>query len=224
MKYYDDETESSSSPFDPNDYSSSTSESYNPEDDNDDDASHNSADWLMESLRRLDMTLMSAKKRVQFGSVTVREFSVTVGAKTASKERCPLQLDWAHAKDVSMDFSEYACIRGSRVRESNKRGALRHIRSGLRRLSVDQRRTRVATVQGITLNQVVSMEVDQVKDLVRLSMQVSEKVATASWKGPNMSSLKSMDNRINNYRSPSADLSFVGMRYTSYSQKILPDW
>jgi hypothetical protein len=97
-----------------------------------------------------------------------------------SKNRvdAPLQLDWEHAKDVTMDLSEYACVRGSRVRESCARGGIETIRSGLRRLSVYQRRKRIGTVQDISLEQVQAMEVDLGMDQIQQAIQVTLKLAS----------------------------------------------
>jgi hypothetical protein len=64
------------------------------------------------------------------------------------------------------------------VRESCARGGIETIRSGLRRLSVYQRRKRIATVQDISLEQVQAMEVDLAMDQIQQAIQAILKLTS----------------------------------------------
>jgi hypothetical protein len=94
-------------------------------------------------------------KRVRFGGVQVREYALTVGDLTAiDEDSCPLQLDWNHApKDLCYPDQCFFAMRYQR-------------RNGVRRLSPDERRQRIAAVQGMSVQEVHKIEYDVVLDQI----------------------------------------------------------
>jgi len=86
------------------------------------------------------------EKRVKFGTVTVREYDLTVGAYSAARDTCPLQLSWASAQPsvYTVDYHNF-------FKEFGKKRALR-------RLSLEKRRQRVAKVQGVSPRAVLQQE------------------------------------------------------------------
>jgi hypothetical protein len=64
------------------------------------------------------------------------------------------------------------------VRESCARGGIETIRSGLRLLSVHQRRKCIATAQDISLEQVQAMEVDLGMEKIQQAIQATLKLAS----------------------------------------------
>lgn len=85
------------------------------------------------------------RKYVQFGTVEVREYGVTVGAHTACKDTCALQLTWEYNDEATT-------MQNVAVHEEQKTGR------NPRRLSLPQRRARIARVQGISEGAVAEME------------------------------------------------------------------
>lgn len=116
-----------------------------------DEAEHDSSAML--SFELPPGTDNEMKKRVRFGGVTVREYSVTVGALTAAKDSCPFQLSWEHSQDIT------AKLPGDPTSPVP-----------LRRLSLNERRLRIAQVQGLNLNQVLGLEFKNVKQSVQDTM------------------------------------------------------
>ena len=92
--------------------------------------------------------LSSNSRKVKFGTVSTREYGVTVGSRTASSlSKCPLELTWEYAESDTTQLIETQC--DHRLR---RRAAI------LRPLSVDERRERIALVQGISLDDVAQLE------------------------------------------------------------------
>lgn len=82
---------------------------------------------------------ISSKKSVRFGNVSIREYSVTVGAYSSVKDSCPIQLSWEYSPEFYVSCDEY--------KTSIPR---RH------RLSLNQHRERIATVQGVSIDTVIN--------------------------------------------------------------------
>lgn len=140
------------------------------------------------------------KKKVRFGTVSVQEYEVTVGASnTTGYDRktvlvCPIQLNWSHTPMVVVDLYEYELSQyriksflrpvpspstrknvstGATARSKNssktihgqqknkkqkqKQGKL----SRCRRLTLIERRQRIAQVQGTTIDYVISRMEEQ---------------------------------------------------------------
>jgi hypothetical protein len=120
-------------------------------------------------------------KRVTFGTVTVREYSLTVGAYSATDE-CPIQLDWCHNRDKSMDIRDYTCYYESRVVETSLKIGCRRWQSldhevsrntsssCLHRLSVIERRKRIASVRGMTVEEIQIEEMERSLNQIRRSI------------------------------------------------------
>jgi hypothetical protein len=117
-----------------------------------------------------------AFKCVRFGFVQVREYALTVGAHSAVNDTCPLQLDWEHGQDIYSDVSRFDSQPKTR----------------LRRLSVQKRRQRIASVQGMSVKEVETLEYENlrdIKDMVdsNLLSGVIEsvwRIAGSGWRGP----------------------------------------
>jgi hypothetical protein len=103
-------------------------------------------------------------KKLSFGTVTTREYAVTVGALSASNDKCPLQLTWEHGCDVRLDLPPIVealppCTTPTKPRSLP-----------LKRLTVDERRRRIANVQGIPEDQVDQMQFDMVMNQIQEAM------------------------------------------------------
>jgi hypothetical protein len=87
-------------------------------------------------------------KRVRFGMISIREYGVTVSSYTTTNAgTCPIELTWEHSEfDSQMSFDE-----------RNIQRQLRH-NVVLRPLSVQERRDRIARVQGISVENVAILE------------------------------------------------------------------
>lgn len=86
------------------------------------------------------------EKRVRFGTVTVREYDLTVGAYSAAKDTCPLQLSWVYAQPSVYTVDYHNCLK-----EFGKKRTLR-------RLTLEKRRKLIAKVQGISEGEVLLQE------------------------------------------------------------------
>lgn len=96
------------------------------------------------------------KKSVRFSDTTiVREFSITVGDPALSADSCPLTLDWMFAEKHKR-LKDTTCIKN------------------VKRLSVNQRRERVAQVQGISISEVRSIEIERVLERMEDTMVLQE--------------------------------------------------
>jgi hypothetical protein len=88
-------------------------------------------------------------KRVRFGMISIREYGVTVSSYTTTTAgTCPIELTWEHSEfDSQMSFDD----------AGNIQRQLRH-NVVLRPLSVQERRDRIARVQGISVENVAILE------------------------------------------------------------------
>lgn len=85
---------------------------------------------------------------VRFGTISVREFAVTVADLPTSNDSCPVTLDWEYRATDPVPVNRYERCRTGRRRKP------------LHQLSLEERRQRVATTQGISLDSVKIMEVE----------------------------------------------------------------
>jgi hypothetical protein len=100
-------------------------------------------------------------KKLSFGTVTTREYAVTIGA--ASNDKCPLQLSWEHGCDVRLGLPPIAeAVPGTASAQPRP--------SSLKRLTVNERRMRIANVQGIAEDQVDQMQFDMVMNQIQEAM------------------------------------------------------
>jgi hypothetical protein len=99
------------------------------------------------------------KKKVSFGYVRVREYGVTVGSYTASTELCPIQLTWEHSEEMiaSLNLLDKVYSQGNYI---------------LSKLTSQQRRERIAKVQGLSTEIVTKIELEQ------LMLQIKSELAT----------------------------------------------
>jgi len=127
-----------------------------------DDSSITVDDVLLEEKGSFDVGATSeepgvmGQKRVTFGTVAVREYGLTVGAYSASRDSCPLQLSWEYSAPIIYNVEHDCYFKG-------------HGR--LRRLSVEQRRKRIARVQGIPVQRVILQEYESTLSSIRDSIQ-----------------------------------------------------
>jgi hypothetical protein len=126
------------------------------EDEDDDDFSVSTSCSGSTEFQPVSPARIGNQKEVRFSeTMTVREFSITVGDPALSADSCPLTLDWVF-------LERKRCLN-----ESPRSSALR-------RLNVYQRRERVAQVQGITINEVRSIEIERVLERMEDTMHLQE--------------------------------------------------
>jgi hypothetical protein len=99
------------------------------------------------------------RKKLSFGTISLREYAVTVGAFSASDDHYPIQLSWEHGHDVHMELppesdDEPCCLESPQANETVSPP------SSPRRLSMHERRKRIAAVQGISEDQVGQLQYD----------------------------------------------------------------
>jgi hypothetical protein len=105
-------------------------------------------------------------KKLSFGTVTTREYAVTVGALSASNDKCPLQLSWEHACDVRLDLPPM--VDADALSRTTTTTPARPL--PLKRLTMDERRLRIANVQGIAEDQVDQMQFEMVMHQIQEAM------------------------------------------------------
>jgi hypothetical protein len=135
------------------------------------------------------------KKQVHFGSVTIREYSVTVGVSATGSpyNSCPIQLDWPHSTETTSTIQNYSCIRSCLIKEKKRvihsRGDFgTHISkncstistSFVHRLSPRQRRERIARVRGISLSKVEMMEMDIALGQIHQTLKMCNSILLSS--------------------------------------------
>ena len=118
------------------------------DDDDDDTTSHTfgsrPSQLTVVNDPQLSKATTSKNRKVQFGMVQIREYSVTVGAYASTDDSCPLQLSWEH--------KEFDLCRTVAMHQQHHR----NIPPSLpRRLTIQERRERIARVQGITTADVI---------------------------------------------------------------------
>jgi hypothetical protein len=110
-----------------------------------------SADWYLNSPPK-------QRKKLTFGTISLREYAVTVGAFSASDDQYPIQLSWEHGHDVHMKLPPQSADEPfSLSQQANETPILP---SSPRRLSLHERRGRIAAVQGIPEDQVGQLQYD----------------------------------------------------------------
>jgi hypothetical protein len=87
---------------------------------------------------------VQAIKKVRFGHVAVREYALTIG-NTTRAEKCPLQLSWEYREKKWKSLSDHI----AHTLEKRK---------GIQKLSLDQRRDRLALVQGLSTREINLLE------------------------------------------------------------------
>ena len=134
--------------------------------DDDDDRTETSFDDLFDGLEyELDLDddgcPVPKVKRVTFGTTTVREYGVTVGSCTPTNTgRCPMELTWEYAESYTI--------------ESNQNESMRNYPCRTRPLSVFERRDRIATVQGISTDDVLILEYEASIALIKETLEFLE--------------------------------------------------
>ena len=100
-------------------------------------------------------------KRVTFGKSVVREYGVTVGTCTpANTGRCPMELTWEYAESYAIEsYRDELITIGQRKK---------------RPLSVKERRDRIATVQGISTDDVLILEYEASIALIQETLEFLE--------------------------------------------------
>lgn len=83
---------------------------------------------------------------VRFGTISVREFAVTVADLPTSKDSCPVTLDWDYSTIHPIPLNRYEEFRTRRQKPYQ--------------LTLEERRQRVATTQGVSMECVKIMEVE----------------------------------------------------------------
>jgi hypothetical protein len=83
-------------------------------------------------------------KKVRFGDVAVREYALTIG-NTTWTEKCPLQLSWEYREKKWKSLNDHI----AHTLETRK---------GIQKLSLDQRRDRLASVQGLSTREINLLE------------------------------------------------------------------
>jgi hypothetical protein len=117
-------------------------------------------------------------KKLCFGTITIREYAVTVGALSASSDYCPLQLSWEYGRDdrknlPPCDNEPAPLSSNSPIRFIDQsRNAPRS--SPLRRLSLYERRKRIAAVQGITEEQVELLQFERIMNEIREALDETQ--------------------------------------------------
>lgn len=125
--------------------------------DEDDDFSESTTYSVYTELQIESPERVVRKKAVRFSeTTTVREFSITVADPALSADSCPLTLDWMYSE------------KQKRLKESTR---IRNVQ----RLNVCQRRERVARVQGISINDVRSIEIERVLERMEDTVCLQER-------------------------------------------------
>lgn len=114
-------------------------------------------------------TPLATPKKVRFGdSAHVREYALTVGALTCVDDTCPIQLSWEHSPTKRVPLRDV--IEQQHVNEENqfaspiaspKGKASKAMSTGSsspRRLSIEERRKRIAAIQGISEEEACTVE------------------------------------------------------------------
>ena len=87
----------------------------------------------------------SDEREVSFGSVEIREYPVTIDDHPTFRDSCPLTLTWNHVRTMKSTVEEFD-------KNQEKR------QSSCSRLSLRERRKRVARTQGISFKEVEALE------------------------------------------------------------------
>jgi hypothetical protein len=99
------------------------------------------------------------RKKLTFGTISLREYAVTVGAFSASDDQYPIQLSWEHGHDVHMKLPPQSADEPFSLSPQENETPI-HLPSSPRRLSLHERRRRIAAVQGIPEDQVGQLQYD----------------------------------------------------------------
>ena len=101
------------------------------------------------------------RKRVRFSNATVRVYGVTVGALSAARDSCPIQLTWKYTEDQITQLED-------KIRSNQA--------VYCRKLTLLERRTRIAAVQGLAIQKIKELELQTVLDQIRSSTDFYEKL------------------------------------------------
>jgi hypothetical protein len=117
-------------------------------------------------------------KKLCFGTITIREYAVTVGALSASSDFCPLQLCWEYGRDVRKNLppcdNESSPLSPNSPMHCIDQSPKAPRSSPLRRLSLYERRQRIAAVQGIAEEQVELLQFDRVMSQIREALDEAQ--------------------------------------------------
>lgn len=111
-------------------------------------------------LRKVRSSSPQPKKVVRFfDDATVREYAITVGAYSYVTDTCPLQLSWEHSASKRIPLKD--------VLSPGVSGSTGTQVSTLRRLTIEERRKRVASIQGIAADDVCNVEYKNLLDMIK---------------------------------------------------------
>lgn len=114
------------------------------------------------------------KKKVTFGSIFIREYSLTVGAQTAVSDSCPLQLNWEYSPFLIVkSLTSTNSLQKDQSNDTDKKFNIK-----VRHLSLNQRRQRIATVQGISTTTVQMMECEAAFQTVHMLIKSTKERLT----------------------------------------------
>lgn len=104
--------------------------------------------------------------RVRFGCAKVREYGVTVGSHAYATDSCPIQLTWEHTEEhetsLNDDDNDNSSSTNDDIDVAVKQQQRLLYRRHKHKLTIDERRHRISSVQGICIDQVIDLEVDTV--------------------------------------------------------------
>jgi hypothetical protein len=109
------------------------------------------------SPRKVRSSSPQPKKVRFFDDATVREYALTVGAYSCVADTCPLQLAWEHSASKRIPLKDV-------LTPSSTGGGSG---STLRRLTIEERRKRIASIQGIAANDVCNVEYKNLLDMIQ---------------------------------------------------------
>lgn len=133
----------------------------------DESSCSSSEDGLFGSSVSIDSNELTGEikevKRVSFDTlIQVREYSITVGDHPKTKDACPLALDWAHTEVKTVDFVAHETLKAE----------LRIDRRSFRKLTLRERRQRIADVLGVTKKEIRDLEFARTMEGIANSAQI----------------------------------------------------
>lgn len=111
-------------------------------------------------LRKVRSSSPQPKQVRFFDAATVREYALTVGAYSYVADTCPLQLSWEHSPSKRIPLKD---VMSPRSTGGGGGGAT----STLRRLTIEERRNRIASIQGIATDDVCNDEYKSLLDMIK---------------------------------------------------------
>jgi hypothetical protein len=119
-----------------------------------------------EQMTENSLFRMRPSKKVRFRYAQVREYNLTVGSHTAAADSCPLQLSWEHTEDACVLLQDHS-YSSSSIDDA----------VSLHKLSLEERRERIALVQNISLARVRELEYEIVLQQIEAAMEVTKIVS-----------------------------------------------